>query len=275
MPKIPKKPKSSSKGSDSKKRKKAKLSSGATEEQLIKDLAKKFCKPLPNEELTELRESLQNEFDLEDIMELDAEELWEAVENSDNHLVIEKASDLHKKGVSVVWKMFNFITGSEENFLAYIPQVLARAGIKKITAKFDPLNATYRSVIKTDDRRVASRGAQAIRWAEHEKQTPDSLLDFPGGVEEWSRKWQTLCREQKAAAGGKVKPKTTTAAVKLVELRSKLKDGRRVLLMVKMEGSTLVSQGFQILPKGKGQYWPLIKAAIGKAISAKPKAAKT
>ena len=34
-------------------------------------------------------------------------------------------------------------------------------------------------------------------------------------------------------------------------------------------------KGFQILPKGKGQYWPLIKAAIGKAISAKPKAAKT
>ncbi len=157
-------------------RPKAKPAASATEEQKLKALAKEYCTPLSDDEQGQAKEALQDEFDLDDLTELDFKDLWDAVTKSDTYLVIEKASDLHKKALSGVWKMYNFVTSSEDNFLEYMPQVLKRAGVEKITAKFDPLNATFRSVIKTEDRRVASSGAQAIRWAKHNKKLLTPLL---------------------------------------------------------------------------------------------------
>ena len=174
--------KQSKKKAKNKQHKKAKPAAGATEEQKLKALAKEYCKPLDADEQEEMKESLQNELGLDDLADLNSKELWDAIEKSDNYVVIEKASDLHKKCLSVVWKMYNFVTSSEKSFLAHMPQVLKRAGVKKITGKFDPLIATYRSMIETHDRRQGSTGAQAIRWAMHEEQTPDTVVDFKGGV---------------------------------------------------------------------------------------------
>ena len=235
-------------------------------DQLLETLADNHVTSISTEDEERLEKELKSELKVEDEAELNSEHLWDAIDKSDHRLVIENGNKEYLQAVRVVWKIFDYICGSQDRLLEAIPKIAERANMK-ITAKFDPLIATFRSTIKYGDRRLWSRDAQAVRWLKRQNETADTFIEFQddngGGVYTWSREWQKLGRDQKAAAGGKVKPKLKTAAQRVTKLRAELKDGQRAVLMVKMMGTALVYVGCKIIKKAdKKIYWPKIKKVI-------------
>ena len=87
--------------------------------------------------------------------------------------------------------------------------------------------------------------------------TPDTVVDFKGGVDSWAKEWQKVCGIQKSVAGANPKPNPkTTAAERIKELRRDLKDGGGAVLLVKKDGTQLVMLGtFKLTKADQKKHW--------------------